>query len=518
MATKHKNIIKYNTDNMKKIFSLMTLLSLLSISSCDKEENPVSVESGVTFSFSDVNVTASSFDITITPSDLETNYFVYIAESSEFAGKDGETIISEMLGAHGTKMYSGVQTISKQNLKAATNYSIAAFAYGEKKNVSFFHLATREKGEVDFSVSINVSGITAKSATVKIVPSDDSVNYFARVITKMEIQTTDGSDLDIAKYCLENPYYEEYIRTGSVEYDYTVSPKMDYVVVAFNYDNIEDVANGLIPIELFKYEFSTPDTQQVDPDTMFTFSNLEVGYTDFSVDVTPVYGEDSFWSYYIFTKASYQEELDRNYNQVVRHAYYGLQGLLNEYNVANEPNIDFSTFIQDYMGVTGTATLTSYETLRPDTDYVLVLFYMDPNVIDPTVVYDYAYVPIEFRTLTSDEKPYLAVDGPYIEDETILFNIKIDETAVKLVYGPAAWSDTVATYYDENDPYNGDAIRAFVNRVTANDEVFAKAQSAEGVTISFDATGGFDGLFLFEAENAYGRRSQYVVRVTPDMF
>ncbi|MBO7305859.1 MAG: YihA family ribosome biogenesis GTP-binding protein, partial [Bacteroidales bacterium] len=38
----------------------------------------------------------------------------------------------------------------------------------------------------------------------------------------------------------------------------------------------------------------------------------------------------------------------------------------------------------DKLGKVGSNTITSYETLRPNTDYVVVMFYVDPTNSDPT--------------------------------------------------------------------------------------------------------------------------------------
>ena len=66
---------------------------------------------------------------------------------------------------------------------------------------------------------------------------------------------------------------------------------------------------------------------------------------------------------------------------IVAHSYNALRNLGYEqgYN-------DFGTFIREYFGQTGSSTVINYEPLNNNTDYVLVLFYMDPN--SPTNVYD----------------------------------------------------------------------------------------------------------------------------------
>mgnify|MGYP006393481479 FL=1 len=106
---------------------------------------------------------------------------------------------------------------------------------------------------------------------------------------------------------------------------------------------------GTIEVELFRYEFTTEDAPQVDPNTLFTYANLEVDHTGFSLDVTPVKGEDKLWAYYIFEKIYFDEYMAKGRQQVVMRAYFGLYNLGQEYNIINHTNLSFNEFITGLM-------------------------------------------------------------------------------------------------------------------------------------------------------------------------
>lgn len=517
---------------MRKLLFLMTLLvSVFAIGCNDKPEPGPQPNDGLSFEFSNIASTATSVEVTITPSNAESYYFADIDASSAIADMDDAAIINRYVTGDNYKLRQGTQVIGKKNLAPSTEYTVIVFGNGEDK--VFRQTITTQSANVDpsiFNVELNVSNITARTATVKAIPNNDEVNYFCRIVTKMELSATDGTDLDIMKYCMENPYRNEYFRKGEITFDYVASPKMDYVVVAFNLDTYNDMVAGYEDAVLFKEEFSTPDAPDVDPDTMFLIQNLTPEYNGFTADVTPVRGEDKLWSYYIFSKASFDDARSRNYNQVVREAYYGLQGLVNEYNYAHSAEIEagtmeritFNDFISDFMGMVGSKQINSYEPLNTGSSYVLVLFYMDPQVVDPTVVYDYDFVAIEFRTLTDSEYAYLDVSEPIIAPSEsygydIAFIVKTDEKAVDLKVGADLWGNReYDKYWDPNDWTQIEDFFALRKSIGADSLVLA--QSADGAVIQFSGVDKSDYVFFFEALTAHGNATQFALRVTPEKF
>jgi hypothetical protein len=289
-----------------------------------------------------------------------------------------------------------------------------------------------------------------------------------------------------------------------------------YVAIAFNYENWEDMYNKVVDVKLFKYEFETPDAPAVDPDSMFIPANLNTTNTSFSLDVTPVRGESAHWTYYVWTKASYDETLATEPRQnIVMRSCFGLN------NIAVAQGYDFGAIIQtDKLGKVGSNTIYAYEKLRPNTDYVVVMFYVDPTNSDPTEIYDYNYIAVEFKTLeASSSAVELQVSEPIIESTgfagyTVKFNIKVDESAVMLSKGATTW-DKCEPYWN---PSNWNDIRAFFWLYPVGDDTLAQAKSDVGCVISYTDVTAADYVFFFEAENAEGTRTQHAVRVTPEMF
>lgn len=509
---------------MRKLLSIFSvaLVAILAIGCDDNTKEGQGKE--VTFAFGQPTITSNSIEVLVMPSDDTVNYFAGIVPSSEIASKDDATIITDYIGA--LSLRKGTQLIGAQGLTPSTDYTVIAFAYGATDKVHKHALRTADPGSIGdgFYVDIAINNITSDSAIAVARPNDNDTNYYFRVITQLELREFGilDNDREIFNYIIENPNSNDFIFKGEKTLEYTnLAPKFEYIAIAFNVDTYADVVSGAIELELFRYEFTTEDAPAIDPDTLFTYANLNVGHTGFELDVTPVKGDDKLWTYYIFEKQNYEEYLSESRHQVVMRAYFGLYNLRGEYNILNGTSLTFNDFINDYMGQYGTTKIINYEPLKPEKEYVVAMFYMDTAVEDPTVVYDYNFVAVNFKTAKPDDslKVQMDVVGPVIEKlplgYNISFNVAVDSNAVSLKYGAAQWSDLVATYYD---PEDCNSIRAFVNFKTADQETLSAAQTTEGVTIQYDTTEPFDGVFMFEAENIQGARTQYMVRVTPDMF
>jgi hypothetical protein len=293
---------------------------------------------------------------------------------------------------------------------------------------------------------------------------------------------------------------------------------MDYLAVAFNFENWEAVHNQEEEIKLFRYAFTTPEAPAVDPNSLFTYSNLQVTHTGFSVDVVPSQGEESFWGYYVWTKKSYDETLaSESKANIVMRSYFGLN------NIGVEQGYDFGTFIREYMGQTGSSTVVNYLPLQNKTDYVLVLFYMDPEVNDPTTVYDYNYVAIPFKTKepSADTVASLEVSEPVITKNgfkyDIQFLVKTDANAIDMKVGAQLWNNyDFAKYWDPSDWSQIQAF--FMFRTSVEPTTLEAAKTAEGATVSFPGVDKDDYVFFFEVINEENTATQFAVRVTPDMF
>lgn len=508
---------------MRKLLSIFSIALVAAFALGCENESEKGGDSR-TLNFGEPTATSTTIEVGIVPSDTAASYFAGIVEASKIADKNDAAIITEYIQK--LTIYNGVQFLNAENLTPETDYVAIAFYMGDTDKVTKLNIRTTAPGEVDeeFTVRITVDAITSDSAIAKAVPNNNDVNYYFRVLTQLELREMGilENDREIFNYIIENPYSNDYIGKGERTLECTnLSPKFEYIAIAFNSDTYEDVVSGAAELNLFRYEFITEDAPEVDPNTLFTYKNLEVGHTDFSLDVTPVKGDDKLWAYYIFEKSNYDEYIAGSRHQVVMRAYYGLFNLCNEYNIINKTEYTFNYFMNELMGQKGETKIISYEPLKPNMQYVVAMFYIDPEISDPTTVYDYNFVAVNFTTEAPDEnlKASLNVVGPEIVKEgfnyNIVFNIKTDDNAAILRYGADQWDELTEQYYDPNDC---NSIRNFVQFRTASDEILAQAKTSEGTTISFSLTEPFDGIFLFEVENVQGALTQYMVRVTPDMF
>jgi hypothetical protein len=509
---------------MKKFLSIFSIaLVAMFAMGCGNDEPTDGGKESLTFEITESAIDSSSIEVMITPSDATVNYIAGIAASAELEGKSDATIIDEWVSSGEYKTRKGVSFLNKGGLMDKTAYTVVVFAITETEKVTRKEFTTTEACAAlpadQFNITIDVKNITATSAVVTVTPNGSNRYYF-RVIPKMELDAWNiyGNDYETFSYICENPNSGDYITSGTQTKTWTIHPEMDYVAIAFNYENWKDVYEKVADAKLFTYEFKTPEAPAVDPNSLFLTGNLKTYNTAFSLDVTPARGEEAHWTYYVWTKTSYDETLaNEPKNNIVMRSCFGLN------NIAVAQGYDFGTIIQtDKLGKVGSNTITSYETLRPNTDYVVVLFYVDPTNSDPTEIYDYNFVAVDFKTVeASGAAPVLEVSEPIIESSgfagySIKFNIKVDDATVMLSKGANIWSDsTFGKYWDPSD---WNSIRAFCWLYPVNDETLAQAKTDVGCVISFTTEGADDYVIFFEAENAEGTRTQHVVRVTPNMY
>lgn len=509
---------------MKKFLSIFSIaLVAMFAMGCGNDEPTDGGKESLTFEITESAIDSSSIEVMITPSDATVNYIAGIAASAELEGKSDATIIDEWVSSGEHKTRKGMSFLNKGGLMDKTAYTVVVFAITETEKVTRKEFTTTEAVAAlpadQFNITIEVKDVTATSAVVTVTPNGTNRYYF-RVIPKLELDAWKiyGNDYETFSYICENPNSGEYITSGAQTKTWTIHPEMDYIAIAFNYENWKAVYEKVENVKLFTYEFKTPEAPAVDPNSLFLTGNLKTYNTAFSLDVTPARGEEAHWTYYVWTKTSYDETLaNEPKNNIVMRSCFGLN------NIAVAQGYDFGTIIQtDKLGKVGSNTITSYETLRPNTDYVVVMFYVDPSNSDPTEIYDYNFVAVEFKTVeASSAAPVLEVSEPIIESSgfagySVSFNIKVDESTVSLSKGANLWNDEQFGKYW--DPSDWNTIRAFCWLYPVNDETLAQAKTDTGCVISFTSEGVADYVFFFEAENAEGTRTQHVVRVTPDMF
>ena len=371
----------------------------------------------------------------------------------------------------------------------------------------------------DFNIDIQIKDIKATSAIATATPNGMNRYYF-RVITKMELDAFGiyNNDYQIFEYILENPNSGDWITEGYTTLQCNLAAETDYLAVAFNFENWEAMHNQQDELKLFRKAFTTPEGEVIDPNSLFATKDLVTDHTNFNLTVTPAKA-DAQWTYYIWTKKSYDETLANEAKaNIVMRSYFGLN------NIAVEQGYSFGEIIQeDKLGRVGTHTISSYQTLKNDTDYVVVLFYVDPTTVDPTVVYDYNYVAVPFRTASpsSDIVASLEVSEAVIVKDgfkyAVNFLVKTDNNAIDMKVGAQLWNNyDFAKYWDPNDWSQIQAF--FMFRTSVEASTLAAAKTAEGATVAFPGVDKEDYVFFFEVINSENTPTQYAVRVTPEMF
>lgn len=514
---------------MRKLLSILSiaLVTLMAIG-CEKAGNENTGNEntpGVTFQFQNAKTTTTTAEVQIIPSDIEVNYFAHIVESAEIADMSDKEIIDMSLTLEGIKAYKGPQYLTRTALKAGTEYTAIAFAVTETESVARYTLTTEAASEpipADvFEIEIEVKDIKATSAVAIAKPNSSANRYYFRVITKMELDAFGiyNDDYQIFEYILENPNSGDWVTQGETTLNCRLAAETDYLAVAFNYENWEDMHNQAAEMKLFRKAFTTPEGEPIDPNSLFITDNLATTHTNFSLDVTPSLGEDAHWTYYVWTKSSYEQTLATEAKaNIVMRSYFGLN------NIAVEQGYGFGDIIQtDKLGKKGSNTITAYEQLHNDTEYVVVLFYVDPTVTDPTEVYDYNYVAVEFKTNapSADSVATLEVSEPIIVKDGFKYNInfvvKTNEYAVDLLAGAQLWNNyEFEKYWDPNDWSQIQAF--FMFRKPVGEETLAAAKGADGATISFTDFDKEDYVFFFEVLNEENTATQFAVRVKPEMF
>ena len=241
---------------------------------------------------------------------------------------------------------------------------------------------------------------------------------------------------------------------------------------------------------------------QTNVDMLFICDNFTVTHSGFTVDVKPGKNNYCQWTYYVWTKSSYDSVSTED---IVDRSLWGIH---------NTNNWGIHIPLQ-----TGSATICNYELLDNDSEYVLVMLYLDEHGYK----YDNNYKAIPFKTLkpTPGAAATLDVSGPIIVKDgfsyTVNFIVKTNDNAVDLLAGAQLWNNyEFEKYWDPNDWSQIQAF--FMFRRPVGEETLAAAKSAEGATISFTGFDKEDYVFFFEVLNAENTPTQFAVRVTPEMF
>ena len=355
--------------------------------------------------------------------------------------------------------------------------------------------------EDGFNVAISVSNIEATSATVDFLPSNANTQYMGRVTTVGELAGLNiSTDDEIIRFMLENPDQLDYVHTGAKTIELErLKANMEYIALAFEYKAADEVET------LFKKTFTTKNETV---EKVIEVSNVTPDYTGVAFDVVPSSNEE-FWYYYPMEKVNYEEYGD----QAMMRAYYGMQNLA--------LNLGYTEGIGQYLNEVALQGAQSVEItdLKNNTEYVVMVFYVNPTNSDPTNVYDWNYTPVEFSTLApSSDAPVVTIATPDVKADgtgtyTMKITVKVDASTTKVQYAAQAY-EYVKNYYDQG----WEAIKAFFFLKEINAEMLAQAKTSDGLTFVYEGVDAGDYVFLIEASNAQGVLTYEGVRIDTTYF
>ena len=421
-----------------------------------------------------------------------------------------------------TFFYVSAQTTEERNRLIVTEKSgvQTAFKVENIESISFEYV---DEGTEGFGVDITCSSLDITDATITFTPNETSTSYIARVMSKKDLQSymcydNNGKLDDIAtlKYVTNNPYIDNYAHTGT--YTTTLNnliPNTEYVALAFEYYSDVDKVDYI--------EFKTPEGEI---DAKFEVSDIVADYTTATVDVTAL-NNGAAWTYYLMEKEWYL-----TYDEPIQNCYYGLY---NTYVInPGSYNNSFSEYLKT-IALYGDQTI-SLTNLESNKEYVLALFNIDVNTTDPTQIYDWYYLPVEFKTLTPDQdkQPEVDVLVEYIEQDAmnyyIYFNVHLNETATE-VYDKFLPYNTFGSYYEQGGWDNvGDLFHSpYGSNHSLTDydsSAIEQAKSSSGFTFvctwskithdSYKSEGNYDYGLCITCFNEQGARSQKGVIVTAE--
>ena len=432
---------------MKKFNWLMMLMTtaMLSFVACteptpEPEPKPEPKPEGLTFEVELGEVTYSSVDYTVTPSDLEAEYLciLYDAETVEEFTQDKylvATLLQELEAEARTEGMTlvefladytdkGVLESSYERLAPESDYYIIVFgvdpannyeACSEVSKTKFTTLAF-EKLDVTFAIETTVDG---NSAEYKVTPSDNEVIWYFYTITTGTFdyyQSPDAYNMSLDQfflYCLEqqigqlrgagytdNEILNAIFHKGELTLmakDLTANTEYTNMVAGFIIDETGAIT---LASDVTTSTYTTGDVKAAD----LTF---EVSVTDVEMDraaikITPSDDKQTFcWMVGAWDGAKTAEEV---MNEIV--AMYG--GWMNS-------GMMLYSGVQDYTG--GPGSPYKYKLDAPDTDYYVIAFGYAGGITTAPVMETFHTLPApdasetEFNMTASSITPYSLTIG-----------------------------------------------------------------------------------------------------------
>lgn len=371
--------------NMKsfKLPFLGIVLALMCFQGCEKPEPNSGQE--ISFRMTDENIASTAISVTVNPTPDNAEWYADLVATASIAGSSDDDIVKALV----TKdLLKGKQTLSFDNLEANTEYTLLTVGYADDKAGKLYKTNYTTPAPEKFNAEIAVSAVTFNTATVKITPNKESVTYYYNLFPKSEVsrngQLIAGEEL-IAYWKYADKNISSKLYTGSKTFNHEgLASDIPYVCVVFEYDQ---------DIEMFTKEFTTEKNPDI---AHFTIAEITPGTNNVTFTVTPD-DLDKYYCCYITPKKHYDQWSDKS---------TWVQGC---YNGLNNTGADKGIAMNDYIKQIAKKGVAQWDNsmifrngdLETETEYVITVFYVNPDNIDPFTVYDYSHVTANFTTLAS---------------------------------------------------------------------------------------------------------------------
>lgn len=346
-----------------------------------------------------------------------------------------------------------------------------------------------------FDVEFDLQELTSTSCKLKVTPSDDT-RYYAGIWTRDWMQNPNGGllpDAKIIESCIGDPYYDDKCFTGETVLTFENGvPELELVAVVF-----DAFAKEGVDAEVFTYSIKL--NQGAAAEAQFEISNQVIGFEDVKFHAK---AKDS-------SKFMIARVLEKSYFEK-----YGEAVMQRLYFMLNNDSGALSS-MAEYVKENGAYGERDFyfANLKPNTEYVAAVFYVDPENEDVNEIYDWNYTRWDFTTKAPTTKPTLELtNAKKIKNTDGSISISVHAKATNAVY--AIYKAGTIEWMTAYDLDGASDLYVLGLKVSASD--LEKLNSPEGLDIfipsCFEKDGDYG--FVMRVKDAEGGRTTVGVELT----
>lgn len=241
-----------------------------------------SVENPCRFEISCSNITTSSFDVSVSPSDPATRYYVGICSKTDWDGYTPEQIAAMLLMQEGTVdwkegtntdgnpvVFTGEKTLNTfrdlhyayTSMNCNTEYMAVVFGVDDTgKSTTEIASCIQKTSNIpeNFNIDFTIKRVSTEDVVFESIPSDPAVTYYVSMIDRATLDEISKGDIEeYAAYDLAMAvsfgFLPMLLQQGNYESDFSgmLDPQTDYIIFAYGFND------GEIVTKIFTKEFSS---------------------------------------------------------------------------------------------------------------------------------------------------------------------------------------------------------------------------------------------------------------------